>query len=212
MSATADKVWVRVGVDSEARLRWLLRFGNLAPTSLTDKQRCAVSQEVKAFVTLQEIDPAIRERMPSFPPPVDASPRVFTEAEIWRAHRWIRKGLELLSRSEKWNFAPRVTYELDAHNGMLWARFSAQTPMEKFKALAYEAFRDARFKFRICSNCKHAFVPVKRQAYCSASCSQSTRTRKWRKAHVEKNRAIRRAQYRKAAAARFRDLAKKSKA
>ena len=33
-----------------------------------------------------------------------------------------------------------------------------------------------------------------RQAYCSVRCSQAVRTRKWRRAHPEKNRAIRRQQ------------------
>lgn len=69
--------------------------------------------------------------------------------------------------------------------------------LEQFKALAYDALRDAQFKFRLCPECKRPFVPVRRQAYCSARCSQAVRTRKWRKAHPEKNRAIRRNQYRK---------------
>jgi hypothetical protein len=73
----------------------------------------------------------------------------------------------------------------------------ATSRLEQFKALAYDAFRDARFKFRLCSECKRPLVPVRRQAYCSAGCSQAVRTRKWRKAHPEKNRAIRRQQYRR---------------
>ena len=62
-------------------------------------------------------------------------------------------------------------------------------------------FRDARFKFRRCPECKQPFVPIRRQAYCSSRCSRAVRTRKWRKAHPDKNCAIRRQQYRRSKAA-----------
>ena len=38
MAKTSSNVWVRVGVDPEARLRWLLGFGNLDPVPLTVAQ------------------------------------------------------------------------------------------------------------------------------------------------------------------------------
>src|SRR6266852_8937546 len=76
--------------------------------------------------------------------------------------------------------------------------------LEQFKALAYDAFRDGRFRFRRCPECQRPFVPVRRQEYCSARCSQAARTRKWRKAHPEKNREIRRQQYKRSVAAKLR--------
>jgi hypothetical protein len=96
---------------------------------------------------------------------------------------------------------PHVTYELDASGDLFWTRMKSNSRLEQFKALAYDAFREARFKFRLCHECKRPFVPVRRQAYCSAGCSQAVRTRKWRKAHPEKNRAIRRQQYQRSKAA-----------
>jgi uncharacterized Zn finger protein (UPF0148 family) len=81
---------------------------------------------------------------------------------------------------------------------------TANSRVEQFKALAYDAFRDARFKFRRCPECKRPFVSVRRQAYCSSRCSQAVRTRKWRKAHPEKNREIRRQQYKRSVAAKLR--------
>jgi hypothetical protein len=119
------------------------------------------------------------------------------------AIRWIKQGLEVLGRDEKWNFAPRVRYEIDAHKGLLWTRLKATSRLQLLKALVYEAFRDARFKFRRCRRCQRGFVPIRRQAYCSPRCSQAARTEKWRKAHPEKNRAIRRAQYQKSIAAKL---------
>ncbi len=73
----------------------------------------------------------------------------------------------------------------------------ATSRLQLLKALAYEAFHEARFRFRLCPRCRRGFVPIRRQAYCSGRCSQAVRTSKWRKAHPEKNRAIRRVQYRK---------------
>jgi hypothetical protein len=173
----------------------------------------AVLQEARAFVVLQEVDPALRRTMGSWPEPTDATPNVLTRREAWF---WLKLRLDLLRRSEKWNFKPRVEYELDASGGLFWTRMTATSRLEQFKALAYDAFRDARFKFRRCPECKRPFVPVRRQAYCSAVLEigdlaelarlrQSVvRTRKWRRAHLEKNREIRRQQYKRSVAAKLR--------
>ena len=185
MTKTSSNVWVRVGVDPEARLRWLLGFGNLDPVSLTVMQRAAVLQEARAFVVQQELDPALRERVRSLPQPTDKTPNVLTGRQAWSAQLWLKEGLDLLSRGEKWNFMPQVTYELDAHGGLFWTRMRSNSRLEQFKALAYDAFRDARFKFRLCPECKRPFVPVRRQA-----------------AHPEKNREIRRLQYRRTVTAK----------
>ena len=72
-----------------------------------------------------------------------------------------------------------------------------QKLVEQFKALAYDAFRDARFRFRLCPECRRPFVPVRRQSYCSSACSQAQRTRKWRSTHRDKVRKMRRDQYRR---------------
>lgn len=197
MARAANNVWDRVGMEPEACLRWLLRFGNLDPASLSDEQRAIVRQEARAFQILQQTDPAIRARIRSWPAPQEQTPDALTESEIWQAQRWLKRGLELLGRSERWKFVPRVRYELDAHRGLLWARLTADSRLDQFKAMTYAAFRDARFKFRLCPNCRNGFVPIRRQRYCSARCSQAVRTRKWRKLHPEWNRAIRRAQYRR---------------
>jgi len=203
MAKPSDNVWERVGVEPETRLRWLLRFGNLDTTSLTAAQRAAVLQEARAFVGLQGVDPALRGQMRSYPPPVDETPNVLSDPEAWSAQVWLNRGLGLLGRGQTWNFVPRVTYELDAHTGLFWARMRANSRLERFKALAYDAFRDARFRFRLCPECKRPFVPVRRQRYCSSRCSQAVRTRKWRVRHPEKNREIRRQQYQRSVTARL---------
>jgi hypothetical protein len=197
MAKPSNNVLSRVGVEPEARLRWLLRFGNLDLDSLTLEQKAAVLEEARAFAFLQEIEPPLRARMRFWPPPIDATPNVLAKGEAWSAQRWLKQGLDLLSRGEKWSFVPRVRYELDAHRDLFWARLRANSRLEQFKALAYDAFRDARFRFRLCPECKRPFVPVRRQRYCSSRCSQAVRTRKWRKVHPEKNREIRRQQYRR---------------
>src|SRR6266851_159018 len=204
MVRVSSNAYVRVGIEPEARLRWLLDFGNLAPDALTAEQRTVVVQEARTFVFLQEIDPALRELMRSWPPLIDETPGVLTNIEVWSAQRWLNRGLGLLRRGEKWNFAPRVNYELDVYKALLWVRLTGKSRRERFKAMAYDVLREARLRFRLCPECRRPFVPVRRQAYCSAHCSQAVRTRKWRKAHPEKNREIRRQQYKRSVAARLR--------
>src|SRR5271168_2186657 len=136
MARAANNVWERVGIEPEARLRWLVGFGNLEPSSLTHEQRATVRQEARTFAILQEIDPAIRGRMRYWPAPAEASSDALTDDEIWQAQRWLKRGLDLLGRSEKWNFTPRVRYELDAHRGLLWARLKSTSRLELLKALA----------------------------------------------------------------------------
>ena len=118
------------------------------------------------------------------------APDSLTDAEIWRAQRWLKRGLGLVGPAEKWNFSPRVKYEIDAYRRLLWTRLKATSWLELLKAFAYETFRDARLRFRLCPHCKRAFVPIRRQAYCSTRCSQAVRPRKCRKVHPDKNRAI----------------------
>jgi hypothetical protein len=188
----------------EERLRWLLDFASLDQSSLDKAKRSAAVEQGRAFVVLQQVDPDVRDRLRFSPAPQDTTPNVMTEEEVWSAQHWLREGLELLKKSQKWRFVPHITYELDAYKSMFWARISAKSRIELFKAMAYDALRDARFKFRRCLECQRPFVPVRRQRYCSPRCSQAIRTRKWRKAHPEKNREIRRLQYRRAVTTKFR--------
>src|SRR5579862_5019964 len=120
MAQPSNNLWARVGVDSEARLRWLLDFGNLDAVSLTAAQRAEVLREARAFIILQDVDPALRRQMRSYPPPTDATPNVLTRSEAWSAQLWLKQGLDLLRRSQKWRFKPRVEYALDAHGGFFW--------------------------------------------------------------------------------------------
>jgi hypothetical protein len=131
-------------------------------------------------------------------------PHKFDLRESHRKRRRPALVIQITAGCLSWNFKPRVEYELDASGGLFWTRMTANFRVEQFKALAYDAFRDARFKFRRCPECKRPFVPVRRQAYCSSRCSQAVRTRKWRKAHPEKNREIRRQQYKRSVAAKLR--------
>ncbi len=203
MPKKTNNIWTRVGIESEERLRWLINFGHLDPAQLTKEQRNTTRQEARAFVALQEIDPALRGQMPFWPTPTDAAGGTLTDAEVWRAQNWLKRGLFSLQHAEKWNFQPRVHYELDVLRGILWLRLKASSGLHQFKVLAYQTFSEARLRFRLCLHCKLAFVSNRGQKYCTKRCSQTIRTKKWRKAHPEKNRAIRRAQYRKATEAKL---------
>jgi hypothetical protein len=197
MRRAAGTVWVRVGIEPEDRVRWLLAFAKLEPSRLTDAQRNTTRQEARAFVALQRSDVRLRRAMHLFPPPTDAAQSVLSDAGVWKAQKWLKRGIESLRASEKWTFSSRIRYELNASKGLLFGAIEGASRLGLFRALVYEVFREVRSKIRFCSHCSRAFLPVRRQRYCSQSCSQTVRTRKWRKKHPEKNRALRRAQYRR---------------
>jgi hypothetical protein len=203
MVKVSSDVYGRIGLVPEQRLRWLLGFGNLDLAALNGRKRAGTVQEARTFMLIQQTDPGFRPRLRSWPPLRDDTPGVLSDAEVWSAQGWLKKGLDSLRRGEIWDFIPSIRYELDAHKGLFWVRLRADSLLELFKALVYDALRDARFKVRLCPECKRPFVPIRRQAYCSARCSQAVRTRKWRTAHPEKNRAIRRRQYRKSTEAKL---------
>jgi hypothetical protein len=196
MKKVSSTIWFRVGIEPEDRLRWLLQFGHLDSKQVGSQQRGAIRQEARAFAALQKIDPALRSRIAYFPPPTDAAQNGLTDAQIWKAQKWLKEGLDRLRQKEIWRFVPKICYEVDAPKGILWVRLEANSALEEFKALAYDALREARIKFRLCPVCRKPFVPVRRQRYCSVSCSQKVRTRKWRHRHPEKNRELRRRYYR----------------
>jgi hypothetical protein len=202
MAKPSSSVYARVGRTPEERLRWLLKFGNLEPVSLNADGRAVAVQEARAFLMVEEVDPEVRALLRIGPPPIDETPNVLTQDEVWAAQRWLKEGLERLCRKRGWNFAASTRYELDLYRGvMLWVRLKSKSRLEQFKSLALNVLREARFWFRLCPECQRPFVPVRRQAYCSSGCSQAVRTRKWRTAHPEKNRAIRRRQYQRSKAA-----------
>jgi hypothetical protein len=104
MAKRSNNVLSRVGVEPEARLRWLLRFGNLDLDSLTVEQGAVALQEARAFVFLQGLDPPLRARMRFWPPPIDATPNVLTRDEAWLAQRWLKQGLDLIEPGQEVEF------------------------------------------------------------------------------------------------------------
>jgi hypothetical protein len=87
-------------------------------------------------------------------------PHKFDLRESHRKRRRPALIIQITAGCLSWNFKPRVESELDASGGLFWTRMTANSRVEQFKALAYDAFRDARFKFRRCPECKRPFVPV----------------------------------------------------
>src|SRR5262249_9139036 len=121
MKAPSD-AYARVGLTAEQRLRWLLRFGDLDREDLSPVERASWVQEARTFMLIQETDPGFRPRLQSWPALRDDTPGVLRVPEIWRLQKWLSEGLGLLRQSIKWEVAPRIRYEMDAHNGMFWAR------------------------------------------------------------------------------------------
>ena len=85
MAKPSSSVYARVGRTPEERLRWLLKFGNLEPVSLNADGRAVAVQEARAFLMVEEVDPEVRALLRIGPPPIDETPNVLTQDEVWAA-------------------------------------------------------------------------------------------------------------------------------
>lgn len=111
MIKVSSDVYARVGLVPEQRLRWLLDFGNLDSAALKGRQRASAVQEARTFMLIQETDPGFRPRLRSWPPVREDTPGILSDAEVWFAQGWLKKGLDSLRRGEKWDFIPSIRYE-----------------------------------------------------------------------------------------------------
>lgn len=169
-----------VGLDPDDRLRWLVDFSRHNLDTFTAVQWSTLVREAGAFLAMQQNGIGLRSRVQFLPPLRSANPDL-TEDQVRSAHAWLKHGLDSLARDETWHVPLSFACEVKAYKGLLTFRISATSSLHLFKALAYDAFRYAKLKVRLCIRCKQAFVVVYGQRYCSPRCSQMTRTRKWLK-------------------------------
>ena len=187
--------WERI-LTPERRAAWLLEFTKNDLTGSADIER--LGGEVEAFLTLFQLDPALRAGMRHWPFP-QSSPTV-TETDLKNFHGWLADGWNRLLRGEKWKFPVTATYEiglLPRAPGVLTYRVDpkATDVSDMLKAFAYETVRDARKRLKQCGECSSLFVPRRCQRYCSTRCAQRVHTRTWRKNHPDKVRAARSSKY-----------------
>jgi len=67
--------------------------------------------------------------------------------------------------------------------------------VDMFHRRIYETLGKEASRLRICLECRRPFIANGRQQYCRRACSQTRRTRDWRRRHPAKVRTARRAAY-----------------
>ncbi len=176
----------RVGESDESRARWLLRFAAADPSTLTAGQRLDLQWDVVAFMMPPPFNLA---RFEVGYPHHDGDIAVPLPA----LHAWVGNGIKGLEEGPRiyiegspnlpsWTVDTRrfCRFSRVGHQVIVDYYDGAQGTEGRFRAEAVRVLSSQARRFRFCGNCGRAFIATKRQAYCTASCSQSVRTKKYR--------------------------------
>jgi len=162
------------GATNDDRARWLLDFAILDLNSLSEDDWKKLGRELEAFLTPRGTMLISRPR--------ELQPRL-----VRRLQRWLLDGLLKLHFAEgsHWQI-PRnevVVFHWTRRQGLghyTVRQDQAGAAGEVFRAAVATLLPAVSPQFRFCGECWRPFVGHKRQTYCTAQCSQATRTRKFR--------------------------------
>jgi hypothetical protein len=161
----------RVRHTPETRAQWLLdigyRYDNIH--HLTDSQVQTLRWEMTVF--LHPVPHLGRGPVPSV-----------TRDEVLRWVERIHNGVKRLTKGHRWRLEAATCYqfEVSQESGALEADSSLKVPLANQVGQVLMAV--AR-RLRHCERkgCHHLFVARKRQRYCKPSCSEMTRTQRYRR-------------------------------
>jgi hypothetical protein len=182
----------RMGDTPAKRLAWLLRFMNTDLNLLHEEEQTALGYDLQALWLTAAHVPQKRDEA------VRADPfrfQTMDQSELSGIQKWIKDGFAtLFSEKSIWIFpAPVrvVLYRQSPPNAKrsdlaLVTDFATKDlSWEKQRRLIEHAIMWVVFAgkdlLRACSECKSPFIPVRRQEYCSANCSQKARDRRRKK-------------------------------
>jgi hypothetical protein len=116
----------------------------------------------------------------------------FRTPEIWRSARW-------------WNHSPLTWATSQPLKAVSVEGFRIQTfdVVGFFRERVYEVLSAEANRFRVCVECRAAFIATKRQRFCTRPCAQRHRTRRYRRLHRDEVTARRRAAYERAQKRRY---------
>lgn len=191
------KALTRVGgppsrVDSFAR--WLLSFSFKNTESFSQKDWKDLRWESFAFAHPDGFPTMDGEAIRSLPSKTD-----LVQMQKWAGSLWenIEKGERVYIESNYW--LAELHAEDDRIVGFASPRMSSWSESFKFEAFQVLTAKglDGRFRFCKREKCRRPFLSIKRQAFCSVSCSQHHRTSLYRSKNREQFREKRREYYKK---------------
>ncbi len=191
----------KVGSSDESRARWLLQFAATDLARLLPGQRQDLEWEILAFATSSypEISRFRANLGGKIEVPVDA-----LHAEIKGGIRALEEEVDPQEAALKGE-PPLSTWTISHMNPWTEARLvrikdrlvvdSRMDPSALFYSAVARALASQAERFRFCRTCGQSFIARKRQAYCTPTCSQTFRTRKFRAKNPDQTRAKRREAY-----------------
>jgi hypothetical protein len=157
---------------ARARVEWLVRFAEKDLASLSSRERARLTKEFAHHFNWVA-------------PPY---------SYVSYIHDFFRRGLQTLFSLGRWGVKQTNFYGLsmlDAETGRLLLE---SMPLSGFN-YGSVILDLAGVRLPLCPECGKHFVASKAKRYCSARCSQTVRTRRWRKAHPDEAREIRHVQH-----------------
>jgi len=152
----------RIGSTPEKKCRWWLRFAELNLKTLTNKEWVNLAEDVRALTIMPGRFPAA----------------MYSDVGARCDQREIQQFLTSLRNGESLSIevAFQKTFQFKEEELYIEQIMTKSVLVGVFGEILW-AVHD---KFRACDRCHKFFVATKRQAYCSATCSQTTRTSRYR--------------------------------
>jgi len=203
----------RLGRTPEDQARWLLRLAHTRGTGMTDRDWLARQAEIGAFLFLDPTDNLFFGHGVRKPVPREAAEACIAALraglqDLVTEGKWVVEHPRINRVAEWWTHTPfrwrttlpfisEPTDEETRRRG--WGFYSRKVDWRGYFMLrVYDVLHAVERRFRVCSNCRRAFIAHKRQAYCTSACSQSVRTREYRARHRARVNEQRRLAYERA--------------
>lgn len=161
----------RVGKNPEDRCRWFLRFASLNLDQLDTQVLQKLGEEFSAIETFANMG------FMNFK---------LDKAFIREKQEWVQGQLRLLKNGNGFFIELTIENYHEFKRGSL--SVSLRVEVDSYKHVFSETLKSMQDKFRACQICGEFFVARKRQGYCTPTCSQTSRTRRWRANNPEKVR------------------------
>jgi hypothetical protein len=178
----------------EGFAHWLLSFSVTSNASFSAKNWKDFQWEGFVFAYPDGFPTMDGEAIRSLPSKTD-----LIQMQNWAGSLWkhLEKGERVYIESNRW--LAELHAEHDRIVGFASPRMSSWSESFKFEAFQVLTAKDLDGRFRFCKRekCRRPFLSIKRQTFCSISCSQHHRTSLYRTKNREQFREKRREYYKK---------------
>jgi hypothetical protein len=183
---------LRVGMSYRELAQWLLDLSQINFDDLSQGDMTNLEWEAMAFFqfhhSLRKTDNPhieIEKFVPDDPPDKELAQYVrlnFSNENLLNSyHHIICNMLENLANGIPVVIEQTLSFSMEIEDGKLVGKsdFKDETSDNLLELSVFDLFRKTQSQFKLCEECEMPFMAIKRQKYCSTSCSQAMRTRKF---------------------------------